>query len=248
MMNQQRPSKRRPAIRPVTVVTLTATVVGLCALNAGCSLQGKKGSFWPQASADANASAASSEGMAVQTPAKAEGRARVREQNERVALVSFDRSAGEDTALPWLRSQTEPVAGAIAAHASGQAAAGGERVSADGPPPPEVPAKGTNVGVVSEATSDTFDELVLNSDVPVLVDFSADWCGPCRALAPKLHELAREVPDLRVVKVDVDESPDIAARYQVGPIPALRVFERGEVTARHVGLASKERLKALVGR
>jgi thioredoxin 1 len=103
-------------------------------------------------------------------------------------------------------------------------------------------------GEVLTADSHTFDELVLQSDVPVLVDFYADWCRPCRALAPRLHELAREVSPLRVVQVDIDESPDIAARFQVGSIPSLRVFDGGEVTARHVGLTSKEHLKALVSR
>jgi thioredoxin 1 len=81
-----------------------------------------------------------------------------------------------------------------------------------------------------------------------LVDFYADWCGPCRALSPTLDEIARETPGVRVVKVNIDRSPELAARYQVSSIPALRVFQQGKVTATHVGLATKERLQSLLSR
>jgi thioredoxin 1 len=101
-------------------------------------------------------------------------------------------------------------------------------------------------GRVTQATSASFDELVLQSDVPVLVDFSAKWCGPCKQLEPRLEELARETPGAKVVKVDIDESPEIAARYQVGSIPSLRVIRQGKVTASHVGLMSKEDLRSLL--
>ena len=101
-------------------------------------------------------------------------------------------------------------------------------------------------GRVTRATSASFDELVLQSDVPVLVDFSAKWCGPCKRLEPRLEELAREMPGAKVVQVDIDESPEIAARYQVGPIPSLRVIRDGKVTASHVGLMSKAELQSLL--
>ena len=92
-----------------------------------------------------------------------------------------------------------------------------------------------------------FDELVLNSDVPVLVDFYADWCGPCRTLAPVLEELARETSDAKIVKVNVEHSPQLAARYGISSIPSLKVFEDGKIVDEQVGLASKARLKVMLG-
>jgi thioredoxin 1 len=101
---------------------------------------------------------------------------------------------------------------------------------------------------VEHASEASFDRQVLESDTPVLVDFYADWCGPCQALAPTLEALAREVPHARVVKVNVDENPALAARYGINSIPSLMVFENGQSAAHHVGLASKEQLKALLAR
>jgi thioredoxin 1 len=102
-------------------------------------------------------------------------------------------------------------------------------------------------GKVHHANEDNFAELVLNSDVPVLVDFYADWCGPCRMVAPVLEELAKETTDAKIVKVNVDHSPQLAARYGVNSIPSLKVFDEGEVVDGQVGLASKARLKAMLG-
>jgi thioredoxin 1 len=82
--------------------------------------------------------------------------------------------------------------------------------------------------------------------VPVLVDFYADWCRPCQQLAPLLEELAAETPDARIVKVNVDHSPSLAAEYGVNSIPSLKVFKKGEVTDQVVGLASKNQLRALL--
>ena len=70
-------------------------------------------------------------------------------------------------------------------------------------------------GKVLHASQSDFAQLVLQSDVPVLVDFYADWCGPCRAMAPVLDQLAGEMPEARIVKVNVDENPDLAAQYRV---------------------------------
>jgi thioredoxin 1 len=100
---------------------------------------------------------------------------------------------------------------------------------------------------VYHANEDNFAELVLNSDVPVLVDFYADWCGPCRMVAPVLEELARETTNARIVKVNVDESPQLASRYGISSIPNLKVFQDGQVVGEQVGLADKARLKALLG-
>lgn len=99
---------------------------------------------------------------------------------------------------------------------------------------------------VEYANGSNFDQLVLKSDVPVLVDFYADWCGPCRMIAPVLEELAKETPDARIVKVDVDQASQLAVRYGVSSIPNLIVFKDGDIAAQHVGLANKAQLKALL--
>ena len=99
---------------------------------------------------------------------------------------------------------------------------------------------------VEHADEATFDATVLQSDVPVLVDFYADWCGPCKMIAPVLEEIARETPNAKVVKVNVDHNRTLATRYGVSSIPSLRVFKNGEVIAEHVGLAEKTQLKAML--
>ncbi len=101
---------------------------------------------------------------------------------------------------------------------------------------------------VQHANETNFDYLVLKSDVPVLVDFYADWCGPCRRLGPILEELARETPEARIVKVNVEDSPNLAAEYGVDSIPSLRVFKHGAVTEQLVGLVSKNELKSMISR
>jgi thioredoxin len=90
-----------------------------------------------------------------------------------------------------------------------------------------------------------FDDAVLRARVPVLVDFWARWCGPCRALAPALDDLAREVAGrARIVKVDVDENPDLARQYDVSSIPCLVIFRNGREAKRIVGLTPKARIAA----
>lgn len=92
----------------------------------------------------------------------------------------------------------------------------------------------------------TFDAEVLQSDVPVLVDFYAKWCGPCKKLAPVLDQLAYQTPNARIVKVDIDESPELAVRYGVKGIPHLAVFKDGQPVVRHVGFADRQKLVALL--
>jgi thioredoxin 1 len=101
---------------------------------------------------------------------------------------------------------------------------------------------------VLHASQTSFNEQVLRSDVPVLVDFYADWCGPCKRLAPVLDELAAETPNAKIVKVNVDHSPDLAAEYGVQSLPSLKLFKNGRVTDQVVGLASKDRLRTMLTR
>lgn len=98
-------------------------------------------------------------------------------------------------------------------------------------------------------SSAEFDAEVLNSSVPVLVDFWAEWCGPCRAIAPSLEQLSAEYGDkARIVKVDVDSNQDLAMKYGIMSIPALIVFKGGKEVDRMVGAAPKDRIKALIDR
>jgi thioredoxin 1 len=101
---------------------------------------------------------------------------------------------------------------------------------------------------VLHADERNFGNLALNSRVPVPVDFYADWCGPCKRLAPILEELAVESPDVRIVKINVEDSPNLAAEYGINSIPSLKVFEKGQVREEIVGLASKSQIRAMFGR
>lgn len=96
-------------------------------------------------------------------------------------------------------------------------------------------------------TDDAVYDAAINGDVPVLVDFTAAWCGPCKALTPVLDELHAELDGrLRVVKVDVDEAKDIAGRYAIQGVPTLMLFGQGELLATMVGARPKRDLLATI--
>ena len=95
-------------------------------------------------------------------------------------------------------------------------------------------------------TKANFEEEVLHSEKPVLVDFWASWCGPCKMLAPVLHEFATEHDELKVGKVNVDEEMDLAMRFGVSSIPTLILFKNGEAVKTSVGFVPKAPLESFV--
>ena len=96
-------------------------------------------------------------------------------------------------------------------------------------------------------TAANFENEVLNSDKSVLLDFYADWCGPCKMLAPVVHEIAEEnAGTLKVGKINVDEQMELAMRFQVSSIPTLVVFKDGKAAAKSVGYRSKAEIAAMV--
>ena len=99
---------------------------------------------------------------------------------------------------------------------------------------------------VIKINKENFASEVLNSNKPVLLDFYADWCGPCRMVGPIVSEIANERSDVKVGKINVDEQPELAAQFQVMNIPMLAVIKNGKIENQVVGYRSKEQIEAML--
>ena len=99
-----------------------------------------------------------------------------------------------------------------------------------------------------DVSDQNFEKEVLKASEPVLVDFFAEWCGPCKAMAPALEEVAKEMEGkVKVAKIDVDANPEITTRYQIQAMPTLILFKDGEIAGRHTGaLVQKSKLEAWI--
>lgn len=100
---------------------------------------------------------------------------------------------------------------------------------------------------VIELTAENFEGEILNSDKPVLVDFWASWCGPCKMLSPLVEEIAEENDSVKVCKVNVDDEDELAEKFEVSGIPTLLVFKDGKVVNQSVGFITKDKILALLG-
>lgn len=99
---------------------------------------------------------------------------------------------------------------------------------------------------VIHVTKETFAQEVLQSDKPVLVDFYATWCGPCRMVSPILDEISQEREDIKICKINIDEEPALASQYDVMSIPTFLVFQNGEKTNQALGAMPKNRILELL--
>ena len=98
-----------------------------------------------------------------------------------------------------------------------------------------------------DVNEENFDSVVMNSDKPVLVDFWAEWCGPCKMLTPTIEALAEEYKDTSsIVKINVDDSPAIATKYGIRSIPSILLFSNGDVVEQRVGAVSKDELAGML--
>ena len=110
-----------------------------------------------------------------------------------------------------------------------------------------VPPNEGEIKMVIHLTDETFENEVLKSSVPVLVDFWADWCGPCHRMAPILDELSSDIKEQgKVCKLDVDAFPQVADAYDIMSMPTILIFKKGEIIESLIGLHSKDKLKKLM--
>ncbi len=110
----------------------------------------------------------------------------------------------------------------------------------------DLPSATSSDATLAYADDTNFDEAVLEADGPVLVDFYADWCGPCKQLAPVLERISEDLTEGRIVKVNVDHSKRLASRYNVRSIPTLLVFVDGQLVDRAVGFQNERELRSLL--
>ena len=99
---------------------------------------------------------------------------------------------------------------------------------------------------VINVNDNNYTEEVLNSEKKILIDFWADWCGPCKMIGPVIEDIANENPDIKVVKINVDNNEKLATKYQIMSIPTLLVVQNGEVINKSVGLISKSEIQNLI--
>ena len=99
---------------------------------------------------------------------------------------------------------------------------------------------------VLHINKDNFHNEVINSDKPVLLDFFASWCGPCRMVGPILDEIAEEREDIKVCKVDIDQQPELASRFRVMSVPTLMVMREGQIVEQSIGAKPKHQILAMV--
>ncbi len=95
-------------------------------------------------------------------------------------------------------------------------------------------------------TNDNFDEEVIKSDKPVLLDFWASWCGPCRMVSPVVDRIAEDRDDIKVGKINIDEQPELATQFEITSIPTLMIIKDGKVTNKAVGALPREAIEALI--
>ena len=101
---------------------------------------------------------------------------------------------------------------------------------------------------ITELDSSNFDSTLSSSSIPIVVDFWAPWCGPCKAIAPILNELAEELGDaVKICKVNIDNNSEVASKYEIRAIPTILIFKDGQIVDTIVGLIEKEDLKAKLG-
>ena len=100
--------------------------------------------------------------------------------------------------------------------------------------------------MIIDITNENFENEVVKSEIPVLVDFWAEWCGPCRMIAPIVHEIAEQRSDIKVCKVNVDNNPQLCNKFGIDSIPTLLLFKNGEVAAKSIGYSNKAVLESFI--
>ena len=100
---------------------------------------------------------------------------------------------------------------------------------------------------VITVTKDNFEEEVLKSSLPVLIDFNADWCGPCRMIRPMLDDIASNNDNIKIVSINIDDEDELADKYEVSSIPCLVLIKDGKEVNRNVGLIAKDQLESFIG-